>query len=244
MNRKIIVAIDGHASCGKSTLARQLANKLGYIYVDSGAMYRAVTLYFIENGIDYRNKGQMISALKNINISFQYNEKTEMPETLLNGNVVEKKIRSMKISEAVSPVSSIKEVREFLVAQQQAMGNRKGLTMDGRDIGTVVFPDAELKIFLTSNEKIRAERRFIELHKKGIDATLEEVVHNLESRDYEDSHRITSPLYKAGDAIELDNTNLSEEQQLEFALNLVNEKISELHKAQFEKAELNKTDFN
>ena len=136
----------------------------------------------------------------------------------------------MKISAEVSPVSAIKEVREFLVAQQQQMGIHKGLTMDGRDIGTVVFPHAELKIFLTSNETIRAERRFIELHKKGIDATLEEVIHNLESRDYEDSHRVASPLFKAGDAIELDNTYLSEEQQLEFALNLVNEKISELEK--------------
>ncbi len=236
MNNKIIVAIDGHASCGKSTLARQLANKLGYIYVDSGAMYRAVTLYFWENGIDFRNKKQMTTALKNINISFQHNEKNEMPETLLNGKVVENEIRSMKISEEVSPVSAIKEVREFLVAQQQKMGIHKGLTMDGRDIGTVVFPDAELKIFLTSNEKTRAERRFIELQEKGIEATMEAVIHNLESRDYEDSHRITSPLYKAGDAIELDNTYLNEEQQLEFALNLVNEKISELYKV-----ELNKT---
>jgi len=240
MDRKIIVAIDGHASCGKSTLARQLANKLGYIYVDSGAMYRAVTLYFMENGIDYRNKGQMVSALKNISISFQYNNKTDMPETLLNGKVVEKEIRSMKISQEVSPVSAIKEVREFLVEQQQAMGRNKGLTMDGRDIGTVVFPEAELKIFLTSNEKIRAERRYVELQEKGIEVTMEDVILNLESRDYEDSHRVMSPLYKAGDAIELDNTYLSEEQQLEFALNLVREKISELHKSEFKETALNK----
>ena len=229
MERKIIVAIDGHASCGKSTLARQLANKLGYIYVDSGAMYRAVTLYFLENGIDYRNSGQMIPALKNIKVGFQYNTKTGMPETLLNGKAVEKEIRSMRISEEVSPVSAIKEVREFLVQQQQEMGKHKGLTMDGRDIGTVVFPLAELKIFLTSDEKIRAERRFIELHEKGIDATLEEVIHNLSSRDYDDSHRKASPLYKAGDAIELDNTYLTEEQQLAFALNLVGEKLHELN---------------
>lgn len=228
MERKIIVAIDGHASCGKSTLARQLANKLNYIYVDSGAMYRAVTLYFLENGIDYRNIGQMTASLKNIKIGFQYNVKTGMPETLLNGNVVEKEIRSMRISEEVSPVSAIKEVREFLVQQQQEMGKHKGLTMDGRDIGTVVFPEAELKIFLTSDEKIRAERRFVELKEKGIDVTMEAVIHNLSSRDYDDSHRKTSPLYKAGDAIELDNTYLSEEQQLAFAYNLVLEKIGEL----------------
>ncbi|MEI7801742.1 MAG: (d)CMP kinase [Bacteroidota bacterium] len=228
MERKIIVAIDGHASCGKSTLARQLANKLNYIYVDSGAMYRAVTLYFLENGIDYRNIGQMIASLKNIRIGFQYNSKTGMPETLLNGKVVEKEIRSMRISEEVSPVSAIKEVREFLVQQQQEMGKHKGLTMDGRDIGTVVFPEAELKIFLTSDEKIRAERRFVELKEKGIDVTMEAVIHNLSSRDYDDSHRKTSPLYKAGDAIELDNTFLSEEQQLAFAYNLVLEKIGEL----------------
>ena len=230
MEQKIIVAIDGHASCGKSTLARQLANKLNYIYVDSGAMYRAVTLYFLENGIDYRNIGQMTSVLKNIKIGFQHNAKTEMPETLLNGKVVEKEIRSMRISEEVSPVSALKEVREFLVQQQQVMGNQKGLTMDGRDIGTVVFPEAELKIFLTSNEKIRAERRYIELIEKGINVTMEEVIHNLSSRDYEDSHRKTSPLYKAGDAIELDNTYLSEEQQLAFAHNLVVEKLQEMEK--------------
>ena len=230
MERKIIVAVDGHASCGKSTLARQLASKLNYIYVDSGAMYRAVTLYFIENGIDYRNRGQMMSALHQIKIEFRHNPENNFPETMLNGKSVEKEIRSMKISEEVSAVSAVKEVREFLVQQQQEMGKHKGLTMDGRDIGTVVFPDAELKIFLTSNEKIRAERRFIELQEKGVEATMAEVIHNLESRDYEDSHRVASPLYKAGDAVELDNTFLSEEQQLQFAYNLVVEKIAELEK--------------
>ncbi|HAP01642.1 MAG TPA: (d)CMP kinase [Bacteroidetes bacterium] len=231
MELKIIVAVDGHASCGKSTLARQLAKRLGYTYIDSGAMYRAVTLYLLDNHIDFRDKPQLLDALKHITITFRYNPDTGIPETMLNGKAVEEEIRSMRISNEVSPVSADKDVRAFLVSQQQEMGKKKGITMDGRDIGTVVFPHAELKIFLTSDEHVRAQRRFEELQAKGMSVTMEEVVHNLESRDYEDSHRVASPLYKAGDAVELDNTHLTEDQQLEFAYNLVKEKISELEKS-------------
>lgn len=227
MNKRIVIAVDGHASCGKSTLARQLAAQLGYKYVDSGAMYRAVTLYFLENNIDFRNIEEVNKSLDKIKIDFRFNPHTERSETIMNGKNIEEEIRSMKISSVVSSVSSIKEVRDFLVKQQREIGRDKGLTMDGRDIGTVVFPDAELKFYLTSDENTRVQRRFEELKAKGLDVTMEEIKLNLKERDYEDSHRIASPLYKAGDAIELDNTNMSEQQQLEFALHLALEKIIE-----------------
>lgn len=227
MNKRIVIAVDGHASCGKSTLARQLAAQLGYKYVDSGAMYRAVTLYFLENNIDFRNIEEVNKSLDKIKIDFRFNPHTERSETIMNGKNIEEEIRSMKISSVVSSVSSIKEVRDFLVKQQREIGRDKGLTMDGRDIGTVVFPDAELKFYLTSDENTRVQRRFEELKAKGLDVSMEEIKHNLKERDYEDSHRIASPLYKAGDAIELDNTNMSEQQQLEFALHLALEKIIE-----------------
>ncbi len=229
MKNKIVIAVDGHASCGKSTLARQLAAQLGYKYVDSGAMYRAVTLYLLENNIDFRNIDEVVKSFNNIHIDFLFNRSTEKSETLLNGKNVEEEIRSMKISSVVSTISSIKEVRDFLVKQQREIGKEKGVSMDGRDIGTVVFPNAELKIYLTSDETIRIQRRFEELKAKGVGVTAEEIRQNLKERDYEDSHRIASPLYKAGDAIELDNTNMSEQQQLEFALNLALEKIIELN---------------
>lgn len=227
MNKRIVIAVDGHASCGKSTLARQLAAQLGYKYVDSGAMYRAVTLYFLENNIDFRNIEEVNKSLDKIKIDFRFNPHTERSETIMNRKNIEEEIRSMKISSVVSSVSSIKEVRDFLVKQQREIGRDKGLTMDGRDIGTVVFPDAELKFYLTSDENTRVQRRFEELKAKGLDVTMEEIKLNLKERDYEDSHRIASPLYKAGDAIELDNTNMSEQQQLEFALHLALEKIIE-----------------
>jgi len=229
MKRRIIIAVDGHASCGKSTLARQLAAMLGYKYVDSGAMYRAVTLFLLENNIDYANINEVVKSFDKIKIDFLFNPHTEKSETLLNGRNVEEEIRTMKVSSVVSTISSIKEVRDFLVKQQREIGKEKGVAMDGRDIGTVVFPNAELKIYLTSDENIRIQRRYEELKAKGMGVTADEIRQNLKERDYEDSHRVASPLYKAGDAIELDNTNMSENQQLEFALHLALEKIVELN---------------
>ena len=219
--KKIIITIDGWSSCGKSTLAKQLAKKLGYIYVDSGAMYRAVTLYFMRNHIDWTEKEAVIDALKNITLEFIYNPKSEQSEIYLNGENVEYVIRDLVIAEKVSDVAAIREVREFAVAQQQLMGKNKGIVMDGRDIGTVVFPMAELKIFMTADNAVRVERRFRELYEKNPNVSLEEVKNNLQMRDYIDSHRVVSPLRKAEDAIELDNTNLTEEEQLNRALFLV-----------------------
>ena len=224
--KKIIITIDGWSSCGKSTLAKQLAKKLGYVYVDSGAMYRAVTLYFLRNHVDWTDKKEVRNALKEINIEFQNNQKTETSEIYLNGENVEYVIRDLVIAEKVSDVASIKEVREFAVAQQRKMGEQKGIIMDGRDIGTVVFPKAELKIFMTADNAIRVQRRFKELFEKNPNITIEEVKNNLEMRDYIDSHREISPLKKAKDAKELDNTNLTEKEQFNKALAWVKEKIS------------------
>ncbi len=218
MTKKIIIAIDGWSSCGKSTLAKQLAKKLGYVYVDSGAMYRAITLYFLRNHIDWTDKKEVQTALKEIHIEFQFNEINEASEIYLNDENVEYVIRDLVIAEKVSDVAAIKEVRSFAVAQQQKMGRRKGIVMDGRDIGTVVFPDAELKIFMTADNAVRVERRFKELYEKNPNITIEEVKYNLEMRDYIDSHREISPLKKADDAIVLDNTNLSPEEQFQKAL--------------------------
>jgi CMP/dCMP kinase len=224
--KKIIITIDGWSSCGKSTLAKQLAKKLGYVYVDSGAMYRAITLYFLRNHVDWTDKKDVKNALKEINIEFQNNSKTETSEIYLNGENVEYVIRDLVIAEKVSDVATIKEIREFAVAQQRKMGEQKGIIMDGRDIGTVVFPKAELKIFMTADNAVRVQRRFKELFEKNPNITIEEVKNNLEMRDYIDSHREVSPLKKAKDAKELDNTNLTEKEQFNKALAWVKEKIS------------------
>jgi cytidylate kinase len=218
MSKKIIITIDGWSSCGKSTLAKQLAKSLGYVYVDSGAMYRAITLYFLRNHVDWTDKKEVKKALGEIMLEFHFNPKTETSEIYLNDENVEYVIRDLVIAEKVSDVAAIKEVREYAVAQQQKMGKKKGIVMDGRDIGTVVFPKAELKIFMTADNAIRVERRFKELYEKNPNVTIEEVKNNLEMRDYIDSHREVSPLRQAEDAEVLDNTNISAEQQLKIAL--------------------------
>src|SRR5678810_455271 len=219
--KKIIVTIDGWSSTGKSTLAKQLARALGYIYVDSGARYRAITLYFLRNHVDWTDRKEVKKALKEINIEFQNNPSTETSEVYLNGENVEYVIRDLVVAEKVSDIAAIKEVREFAVAQQKKMGTKKGIVMDGRDIGTVVFPKAELKIFMTADNAIRVQRRFKELYEKNPNVSIEEVKDNLEMRDYIDSHREVSPLRKAKDAIELDNTRLTEKEQLQKAVKWV-----------------------
>lgn len=223
--KKIIITIDGWSSCGKSTLAKQLAKELGYVYVDSGAMYRAITLYFLRNNVDLGEKKEVKQALKSINLEFVYNPKSNNSEIYLNEENVEYLIRDLVIAEKVSDVAAIKEVREFAVAQQQKMGEKKGIVMDGRDIGTVVFPKAELKIFMTADNAIRVERRFKELYEKNPNITIEEVKNNLEMRDYIDSHREVSPLRQAKDALELDNSNITPQQQLKLALEWASKKI-------------------
>lgn len=209
MGKKIIIAIDGWSSCGKSTLAKELAKELGYLYVDSGAMYRAITLYFLRNHVDWTDKNEVKNALNEISLEFIYNEKSQQSEMHLNGENVEYVIRDLVVAEKVSDVAAIKEVRKFAVEQQQLMGKKKGVIMDGRDIGTVVFPKAELKIFLTADNAVRVERRFKELFEKNPNITIEEIKANLEMRDYIDSNREESPLRKADDAILVDNTNLT-----------------------------------
>jgi CMP/dCMP kinase len=223
--QKIIITIDGWSSCGKSTLAKQLAKQLGYVYIDSGAMYRAITLYFLRNHIDWTDTNEVNEAIKNISIEFQFNEKSQQSEIILNGENVEYVIRDLVIAEKVSEVAAIKEVRSFAVAQQQKMGDKKGVVMDGRDIGTTVFPDAELKIFMTADIAIRVERRFREMFEKNPNITIEEVKSNLEMRDYIDSNRAVSPLRKAGDAVEIDNTHISMEEQLKIAFDLTKKLI-------------------
>jgi len=223
MADKIIIAIDGHSSCGKSTLAKDLAKELGYRHIDSGAMYRAVTLYFLRNNINFNHALEVKEALANITISFVNNEATGKSEICLNGEDIAHHIRDMIVAEKVSEVAAIKEVRQFAVAQQQAMGKDKGIVMDGRDIGTVVFPDAELKIFMTADMDIRAKRRFQELYEKNPNITYEEVINNIQMRDYIDSNRKESPLTQADDAIVLDNTELDKEEQLKKVLQLVKE---------------------
>ncbi len=218
MAKKIIIAIDGWSSCGKSTLAKELAKELGYLYVDSGAMYRAITLYFIRNHIDWTDLKEVKKALKEITLEFIYNETSQQAEIHLNGENIEYLIRELVVAEKVSDVAAIKEVRQFAVQQQQSMGKKKGVVMDGRDIGTVVFPHAELKIFLTADNAVRVERRFKELFQKNPNITIEEVKNNLEMRDYIDSNREESPLRKADDALLLDNTNLTIEETQQKAL--------------------------
>lgn len=227
---KIIIAIDGHSSCGKSTLSKQLAKKLKYNYIDTGAMYRTVTLYALRNKLISNkivDENALINALSNINISFVYNEKDEKSDTLLNGENVENEIRDLAVSENVSPVATIKEVRQTMVSLQQKMGTQKGIVMDGRDIGTVVFPNAELKIFMTASDKVRAQRRYDELVAKGIDVSFNDVLQNIKERDQIDSNREESPLQKAADALILDNSNLTREEQLNWVL----EKVKEINHA-------------
>jgi CMP/dCMP kinase len=225
-NKDIIITIDGWSSCGKSTLAKQLAEKLKYTYIDSGAMYRAITLYFLRNHVDWTDSKSVVRALKEINIEFVYNEGTKTSEIILNGENVEYLIRELVVAEKVSEIASIREVREFAVKRQQSLGNIKAIVMDGRDIGTVVFPEAELKIFMTADNAVRVERRFRELYEKNPNITIEEVKNNIEMRDYIDSHREISPLRKAPDAIVLDNSNLSTQEQLQLALKWAMAKIN------------------
>lgn len=215
--RKITIAIDGYSSCGKSTMAKDLAREIGYIYVDTGAMYRSVTLFAMRNNL-FNEDGsiktdELKSRMNEINISFKLNSETGRPDTYLNGELVEKEIRSMDVSARVSKIAALPFVREALVAQQQAMGKEKGIIMDGRDIGTVVFPDAELKIFVTASAEVRAQRRYDELKAKGMPADFDDILKNVKERDYIDSHRETSPLRKADDALELDNSHMTIEEQ-------------------------------
>lgn len=225
MERKIIIAIDGFSSCGKSTLAKQLAEKLHYKYLDSGAMYRAVTLYLLEKNIDYGDHDSVKKALDDIHIDFRYNPEKKRNETFLNDEMVEDQIRTMQVSDVVSPVSAIPVVRDYLVAQQQRVGADRGLVMDGRDIGTIVFPDAELKIFMKASKGVRAQRRWEELKQRNMEMPFEDVLHNIENRDYSDTHRAYNPLRKAADAVELDNTHLTEEEQLYLVLQTAKEII-------------------
>lgn len=224
--KKIIITIDGWSGTGKSTLAKQLAKALKYVYVDSGAMYRAITLYFLRNHVDWTNKSEVKKALKQINIEFQTNPNTHTSDIYLNGENVEYVIRDLVVAEKVSDVAAIKEVREFAVAQQKKMGDHKGIIMDGRDIGTVVFPHAELKIFMNADSSVRVERRFKEMFDKNPNITIEEVKANLEMRDYIDSHREVSPLRQAKNSISLDNTNLTEKEQFQKAMEWVQKKIA------------------
>lgn len=222
--KKITIAIDGFSSCGKSTMAKDLAREVGYIYIDSGAMYRAVTLYSIENGIfdgDIIDTEKLKKEIGNIHISFRLN-KEGRPETYLNDVNVEDKIRSMSVSSKVSPIRALDFVRKEMVAQQQSMGAKKGIVMDGRDIGTTVFPNAELKIFVTATPEIRARRRYDELKAKGQEASFDEILENVKQRDYIDQHRDVSPLRKADDALLLDNTNLTIAQQKEWLFDQFN----------------------
>jgi cytidylate kinase len=226
LNKKITIAIDGFSSTGKSTLAKQLANNLGYVYVDTGAMYRAIALFAMQNeyiGAEYFDKESLVNSLPAIRLQFRYNPELGFAEMYLNDVNVEKEIRTIEVSSFVSKVATIAEVRAKLVEQQKEMGKDKGIVMDGRDIGTVVFPEAELKIFMTASATTRAKRRYDELQQKGDTVTYEEVLKNVEERDYIDTHRDNSPLVLAEDSIEIDNSHLTREEQFEIVLGLVNE---------------------
>ena len=237
--KKITIAIDGHSSCGKSTMAKDLAREVGYVYVDTGAMYRSVTLYALRHGLfkdepaaDSQqpiviDEDELRRQLPDIHISFRFNPETGRPDTYLNGELVEQEIRSMEVSNRVSPIATLGFVREAMVAQQQQMGKDKGVVMDGRDIGTVVFPDAELKVFVTASAEVRAQRRYDELKGKGMEADFDEILKNVQERDYIDSHREVSPLRKADDAIELDNSNMTIVEQKEWLLQRFNEAAAE-----------------
>ena len=228
--KKITIAIDGFSSCGKSTMAKDLAREVGYIYVDTGAMYRSVTLYALRNGFFADDNSIDTEGLEkemdNIKISFQLNPETGKPDTYLNGECVEKEIRSMEVSTRVSPIATLPFVRTALVAQQQRMGQDKGIVMDGRDIGTTVFPDAELKIYVTASAEVRAQRRYDELVAKGMPADFEDILKNVKERDYIDSNREVSPLRKADDALELDNSNMTIAEQKQGLMEQFNNAIN------------------
>ena len=228
--KKITIAIDGHSSCGKSTMAKDLARKVGYIYVDTGAMYRSVTLYALRHNLfredDTIIEDQLQAQLPNIHITFQLNEETGRPDTYLNGECVENEIRSLEVSNHVSPIAAIGFVREAMVAQQQLMGQGGGVVMDGRDIGTVVFPNAELKVFVTATAEVRAQRRFDELKQKGMPADYNDILKNVQERDYIDSHREVSPLVQADDALLLDNSNMTIPEQNEWLMQRFNEAVA------------------
>ena len=226
--KKITIAIDGFSSCGKSTMAKMLAKEVGYIYVDTGAMYRAVTLFAMRNGMiapdGHVDREALKAKMGTLRVEFKLNQETGKAETYLNGENVEREIRGMEVSGHVSSIAAIDFVRTALVAQQQRMGQDKGIVMDGRDIGTVVFPDAELKVFVTASAEVRAQRRFDELVGKGMEANYDEILRNVQERDYKDSHREVSPLHKADDAIELDNGQLTIAQQLQWLVDRFEEK--------------------
>lgn len=229
--KKIVIAIDGYSSCGKSTMAKNLARQLGYVYVDTGAMYRAVTLYALRHQL-FKADGEVDAAslqqaMPDIRISFQFNAQTGKPDTYLNDELVEQEIRTMKVSEKVSKIAALPFVRTALVAQQQRMGKDKGIVMDGRDIGTVVFPHAELKIFVTASAEVRAQRRYDELQQKGMPARYDDILKNVQERDYIDSHREVSPLRKAEDAIELDNSNQTIDEQQQWLLHQVDKVLQQ-----------------
>ncbi|MCX6289428.1 MAG: (d)CMP kinase [Bacteroidetes bacterium] len=226
-SQKIIIAIDGYSSCGKSTLAKAMANNLQYVFIDTGAMYRAVALFFLRAGVDFDNTTDIASALNKITLQFKYNPTTLQSDMYLNEENVEQEIREMRVSQKVSEVAAIALVRDFAVAQQQAMGKSKGIVMDGRDIGTVVFPKAELKIFVTASPDIRVQRRFLELSAKSPEITVEEISENLQHRDLIDTTREHSPLKQADDALVLDNSNMSREEQLTIALQWAQARISQ-----------------
>lgn len=229
--KKIVIAIDGYSSCGKSTMAKDLAREVGYIYVDTGAMYRAVTLFTMRNGVfdadDNIDETRLKALLPDVKLTFKLNSETKLPEVCLNGECVERDIRTLEVSQHVSPIAALPFVREKLVEQQQAMGKEKGIVMDGRDIGTVVFPDAELKIFVTASAEIRAQRRFKELEAKGMPANFDEILQNVEQRDYIDTHRETSPLRQADDALVLDNSHLTIADQKVWLMEKFNERTQE-----------------
>jgi cytidylate kinase len=226
--QKIIIAIDGHSSCGKSTIAKAVAAQFGYAFIDSGAMYRAVTLFALRNHLiadGVVNEQSLIELLPEIKIEFRYNPGKQKSDTYLNDENVEDEIRQLPVSQNVSPVATISEVRAEMVRQQQAMGKSKGIVMDGRDIGTVVFPDAELKLFVTASPEIRAQRRFDELTAKGETVSFEEILQNVQERDFIDSTRETSPLKKADDAVVLDNSCMTREEQMQWVVEKVQEKL-------------------
>lgn len=229
--KKIVIAIDGFSSCGKSTMAKDLAREVGYIYVDTGAMYRAVTLFAMRNNVfdaeGNIDETRLKALLPDVKLTFQLNNETKLPEVCLNGENVERYIRTLEVSQHVSPIAALPFVREKLVEQQQAMGNEKGIVMDGRDIGTVVFPNAELKIFVTASAEIRAQRRFKELEAKGMPADFDEILQNVEQRDYIDTHRETSPLRQADDALVLDNSHLTITEQKAWLMEKFNERTQE-----------------
>jgi cytidylate kinase len=226
-NQKIIIAIDGFSSCGKSTLAKAMAKNLQYVFIDTGAMYRAVALFFLRAGIDFDNTTDIAAALNKITLQFKYNPASLQSDMYLNEENVEQEIREMRVSQKVSEVAAIALVRDFAVAQQQAMGESKGIVMDGRDIGTVVFPKAELKIFVTASPDIRVQRRFLELSAKNAAITVEEIAENLQHRDLIDTTREHSPLKQADDALVLDNSNMTREAQLDIALQWAQARISQ-----------------